>query len=124
MTNSTDQRIEITTGLGKITPKHIKILPVEFESRVVAVIELASLSEFSPLEREFLEQVRWNIGIILNRIEEHAQIQKLLAESQALTEELQTQSEELQTQQEELKTFHEKLEQRTRGSFLLRKLMT
>ncbi|WP_407311252.1 ATP-binding protein [Desulfosporosinus sp. SB140] len=111
LTEALDQYIEITTGLGKITPKHLKLLPVEFETKVVAIIELASLSEFSLQEREFLEQVRWNIGIILNRIEEHAEIQKLLVESQTLTEELQTQSEELQTQQEELKTFHEKLEE-------------
>lgn len=116
LTAAPDQYIEITTGFGKINPKYIKILPVEYEKKVVAVIELASLSEFSSLEREFLEQVRRNIGIILTRIEGHAQVQELLVESQALTEELQTQSEELQFQQEELKTFHEKLEEQYKKS--------
>lgn len=111
LTEAPDQYIEINTGFGKITPKHIKLLPVGFEKKVIAIIELASLQEFTALEKEFLEHVRKNIGIILNRIEAHAQVQKLLIESQTLTEELQTQSEELQTQQEELKTFHEKLEE-------------
>ncbi|AFM41590.1 signal transduction histidine kinase [Desulfosporosinus acidiphilus SJ4] len=111
LTNESDRCIEIITGLGKITSKHIKLLPVEFEKEVIAVIELASLVEFTSLEKEFLEQVRSNIGIILNRIEAHAQVQELLVEYQTLTEELQTQSQELQTQQEELKIFHEKFEE-------------
>jgi two-component system, chemotaxis family, sensor kinase CheA len=111
LTGTSDQYIEITTGLGKITSKHIKLLPVEFENKVVAVIELASLLEFTLTQREFLEQVRWNIGIIQNRIKEQSKVQKLLVESQTLTEELQTQSELLQTQQEELRTFHEKVEE-------------
>ncbi|MBC2725717.1 ATP-binding protein [Desulfosporosinus sp.] len=111
LTEASDQYISITTGLGQIKAKQIKLLPIEFEKQVVAVIELASLSEFSPEQKEFLEQIRWNIGIIQNRIAEHAHVQKLLEESQTLTEELQTQSELLQTQQEELKTFHEKLEE-------------
>ncbi|EHQ89632.1 signal transduction histidine kinase [Desulfosporosinus youngiae DSM 17734] len=111
LTEASGQYISITTGLGQIISKQIKLLPVEFENQVVAVIELASLSEFSSKKREFLEQVRWNIGIIQNRIQEHEHVQKLLKESQILTEELQTQSELLQTQQEELKTFHEKLEE-------------
>lgn len=108
--------INITSGLGTAPARCITLLPVEFEEKVMAVMELASFTELSSLQQELLEQVRWHIGIALNRIISEMQVQKLLAESQALTEELQTQSEELQTQAEELKTFNEKLENQYKES--------
>lgn len=109
--------IKITSGLGMASPKSIIILPVAFEEQVVAVMELAFLQPYiSPLQQELLEQVSKNIGVTINRIEDHMKIGALLKESQVLTEELQTQSEELQLQQEELKTFNEKLEEQYKYS--------
>ncbi|WP_459910527.1 response regulator [Desulfotomaculum defluvii] len=105
-----DQYIKVTSGLGTAPAKYINLVPVEFENKVIAVMELASFTGFSTLQQELLEQVRWNISIALNRVTHYMQVQQLLAESQALAEEMQTQSEELQMQQEELKTFNEKLE--------------
>ncbi|MEG6523832.1 ATP-binding protein [Desulfotomaculum sp. 1211_IL3151] len=114
--NIPDQYIRITSGLGTAPARCITLLPVEFGEKVMAVMELASFTELSFLQQELLEQVRWNIGIALNRILSHMQVQKLLAESQALTEELQTQSEELKTQSEELKTFNERIENQYKES--------
>ena len=108
--------IKITSGLGMASPKSIVILPVSFEEQVVAVMELASLRPYSPLQQELLEQVSNNIGVTINRVEAHMKIGTLLKESQVLTEELQSQSEELQLQQEELKTFNEKLEEQYKQS--------
>ncbi|MTI79691.1 MAG: response regulator [Firmicutes bacterium] len=108
--------INITSGLGSANPRNIILVPVEFEGEVLAVIELASLTDFSPMHQELLEQIRWNIGTALNRIQRHMEIEKLLAESQTLTEELQTQSEELQRQQEELRTTNEQLNEQYRES--------
>lgn len=107
LTNIPDNYIQVNSGLGKTPPRYLIILPIEFEGKVVSVIELASLSEFSPLEREFLERVRANIGIVQKHIVHGLRVQKLLEESQTLTEELQVQAEELQMQQEELKTIDE-----------------
>ena len=108
--------IKITSGLGAAPPKCIIIFPVVFEEQVVAVIELASLQPFSPLQQELMEEVSKTIGITINRIDAHMKIGTLLKESQVLTEELQSQSEELQLQQEELKTFNEKLEEEYKDS--------
>ncbi len=111
-----DNYIKISSGLGKASPKNILILPVKFNGQVLAVVELASLGEFSPLQVEFLHRVFNTMGITINRIANYMQVEKLLKESQIFTEELQTQSEELQLQQEELKTFNEKLEEQYKES--------
>ena len=116
LTQIPDNYIKITSGLGSAPPKNIIIHPVEFEGQVVAVLELAALEEFSPIQQELLEQVLSNVGITIDRIVSYMQVEKLLKESQVLTEELQTQAEELQIQQEELKTFNEKLDEQYKTS--------
>ncbi|ODA39411.1 response regulator [Desulfosporosinus sp. BG] len=108
--------IKVSSGLGETSPKSIVILPVAFEEQVVAIMELASLRTFSPLQQELLQQISNDIGVTINRVEAHMKIGTLLKESQVLTEELQSQSEELQLQQEELKTFNEKLEEQYKYS--------
>lgn len=108
--------IKISSGLGYTLPQGIIILPVEFEGQVLAVIELASLKPFTPLQQELLDQISKNIGITINRVQAHMKIGSLLKESQVLSEELQSQSEELQLQQEELKSFNENLEEQYKQS--------
>lgn len=102
--------IKITSALGMASPKSIIMLPVEFDGQVLAVIELASLGNFSPLHQALLQQVLSNLGINANKIINHMEVERLLKESQALTEELQIQAEELQTQAEELQTQQEELQ--------------
>ena len=50
-------------------PTNVIVLPVLFEDRVKAVIELASLSGFTATHLAFLEQLTASIGIVLNSIE-------------------------------------------------------
>ena len=78
------------------------MLPVLFEDRVKAVIELASLSVFTASHLAFLEQLTASIGIVLNSIEATMQTEGLLKQSQQLAVELQTQQKELQQTNEQL----------------------
>jgi two-component system, chemotaxis family, sensor kinase CheA len=105
-----DNYIKIASGLGETNPSAIFILPILIEGELVGVMELAKLTSFTPEQLSLIEQAAVQLGITLNRIEKHMQIQELLEESQTLNEELQTQSEELQTQQEELRTMNDELE--------------
>jgi GAF domain-containing protein len=75
-------------------PQNVIVLPVLFEDRVKAVIELASLGEFTASHLAFLEQLTSNIGIVLNSIEATMQTESLLQQSQQLATELQTQQKE------------------------------
>ena len=92
----------IRSGLFKAVPKNVIVLPVLFEDRVKAVIELASLSGFTASHLAFLEQLTASIGIVLNSIEATMQTEGLLKQSQQLATELQTQQKELQQTNEQL----------------------
>ncbi|HEY6488514.1 MAG: HAMP domain-containing protein [Terracidiphilus sp.] len=92
----------IRSGLFKAAPKNVIVLPVLFEDRVKAVIELASLSSFTASHLSFLEQLTSSIGIVLNSIEATMQTEGLLKQSQQLATELQTQQKELQQTNEQL----------------------
>ena len=65
------------------------VLPVLFEGKVKAVIELASLGEFTASHLAFLEQLTGIIGIVFNTIEATMLTEDLLKQSQQLIAELQ-----------------------------------
>jgi HAMP domain-containing protein/signal transduction histidine kinase/DNA-binding response OmpR family regulator len=94
--------VPIRSGLFKAVPLNVIVLPVLFEDRVKAVIELASLSTFTASHLAFLEQLTASIGIVLNSIEATMQTEGLLKQSQQLATELQTQQKELQQTNEQL----------------------
>jgi CheY-like chemotaxis protein/HAMP domain-containing protein/putative methionine-R-sulfoxide reductase with GAF domain len=94
--------VSISSGLFKAVPRNVIVLPVLFEDRVKAVIELASLGDFTASHLAFLEQLTANIGIVLNSIEATMQTESLLKQSQQLATELQTQQKELQQTNEQL----------------------
>ena len=94
--------VPVRSGLFQATPRNVIVLPVLFEGRVKAVIELASLSIFTTSHLAFLEQLTASIGIVLNSIEATMQTEGLLKQSQQLAAELQTQQKELQQTNEQL----------------------
>jgi HAMP domain-containing protein/CheY-like chemotaxis protein/GAF domain-containing protein len=104
--------VPIGSALFKSVPRNIVVLPVLFESQVKAVIELASLSQFTELQMMFLEQLTTNIGIVLNSIEATMQTEGLLKQSQQLAGELQAQQRELQQTNEQLEQKAEQLADR------------
>ncbi|RAI45441.1 HAMP domain-containing protein [Rhodoplanes roseus] len=102
----------IVSSLFKATPRNIVVLPVLFENQVKAVIELASIGTFKPLQIAFLEQLTASIGIVLNSIEATMQTEGLLQQSQQLAAELQAQQRELQQTNEQLEQKAQQLAER------------
>ncbi len=104
--------VPISSAAFKAVPHNVIVLPILFESQVKAVIELASLSKFTALQRTFLEQLTATIGIVLNSIEATMQTEGLLKQSQQLAGELQTQQKELQQTNEQLAMKAQQLAER------------
>jgi HAMP domain-containing protein/CheY-like chemotaxis protein/signal transduction histidine kinase len=102
ITNLPESTVPIRSGLFQARPRNVIVLPVLFEDRVKAVIELASLGNFTASQLAFLEQLTASIGIVLNSIEATMQTEGLLKQSQQLAAELQTQQKELQQTNEQL----------------------
>ncbi|MEU2494924.1 HAMP domain-containing protein [Streptomyces sp. NPDC007883] len=102
----------ISSGLGRTTPGSLIVLPVVVDEQVLGVIELASFTPFTPVHRDFLEQLMEMIGVNVNTIVANARTDELLDESQRLATELQSRSEELQVQQDELQRSNAELEEK------------
>src|SRR5687767_3201469 len=99
-----EDAVHVTSGLIAARARSVIALPVLFEGQVKAVIELASLHEFTAPHLAFLEQLTGSIGVVLNTIEATMRTERLLQQSQELAGELQTQQSELQQTNEELAT--------------------
>ena len=121
---ATEQRnivFTINAGLGEEFPHHILLLPFLYETMVKGVIVLGSEHMLTEIQLDFLIQVMPSIGIAVNVIESHSQMQTLLQQTQTQAEELNTQKEqlvfqtqELQHQKEELQNQAEELQSKAR----------
>ncbi|MGC0373194.1 HAMP domain-containing protein [Streptomyces sp. SAI-229] len=102
--------VTISSGLGRVVPTALVLLPIVVEGQVLGVIELASVTPFTQIHQDFLTQLMETIGVNVNTIVANARTDELLVESQRLTAELQERSAELQSQQEELQHSNAELE--------------
>lgn len=130
-----ENQMLISFATGDVKPVNIIAFPLIYERRVVGVIELASLFNYSERALSFVNAASHVIGVALNSVENRKKLQELLEETQAQAEELQAQhseleaineemevqtqklqasEEELKVQQEELKESNAELEERTR----------
>jgi HAMP domain-containing protein/CheY-like chemotaxis protein/signal transduction histidine kinase len=112
LTEMPDNVVPIGSGLFRAVPKNDIVLPVLFEGQVKAVIELASVNDFTELQISFLDQLTASIGIVLNSIEATMQTEGLLVQSQQLAGELQTQQRELTQTNEQLELKAQQLAER------------
>jgi HAMP domain-containing protein/signal transduction histidine kinase/DNA-binding response OmpR family regulator len=112
ITDMPDSTVPISSALFRVTPRNNIVLPVLFENQAKAVIELASIHEFTALQTMFLEQLTTSIGIVLNSIEATMQTEGLLKQSQQLAGELQAQQRELQQTNEQLEQKAQQLAER------------
>ncbi|MBK1785946.1 HAMP domain-containing protein [Prauserella cavernicola] len=102
--------VRISSSLGEAPPVNLIVLPIVFEDQVLGVIELASFTRFTVVQRDFLEQLMESIGVNVNTIIANGRTDALLEESQRLAGELQARSEELQAQQVKLRQSNAELE--------------
>ena len=112
ITEMPESTVPISSALFKVPPRNNIVLPVLFENQVKAVIELASIHQFTALQTMFLEQLTTSIGIVLNSIEATMQTEGLLKQSQQLAGELQAQQKELQQTNEQLEQKAQQLAER------------
>jgi signal transduction histidine kinase/HAMP domain-containing protein/ActR/RegA family two-component response regulator len=101
--------VVINSGLGESPPLNIIVLPILFEGAVRAVVELASLSRFSPTHQAFLDQLTESIGLVLNTIEANTLTENLLKQSQSQAQELQSRQQQLHSSNDDLGRQAERL---------------
>ena len=94
----------ISSGLGQAHASALVVAPVLFEGEVKAVLELAGLRRFTPVELAFLEQFLESLGIVLASLEAQTITDGLLRREQGLAEALRRTNEALEHKAEQLAT--------------------
>jgi len=102
--------LRVRSALVDAAPRFLVVVPVLFEDRVLAVLELASFEPIAEVNRQFVSQIVETVGVALNTILATTRTEELLVQSQQLTRELQSQSAELQRKQEELQHTNAEIE--------------
>jgi len=104
-----DGHITVASGLGETVPKHILASPFVYEGRVVGVVELGSLAEFTPAQLEFVDKTMESLAVAFHTAQTRGRVDELLVETQRQAEALQAQEEELRTANEELEAQTQQL---------------
>ncbi|MBA3011937.1 MAG: response regulator [Proteobacteria bacterium] len=116
-------------GAGQKPAASYIIVPIPFEKELIGVLLLGSLTQFTDLEKQFIDQNIKNTAILMNTAKSRRTIKHLLEEAQQHQQELlaknqtlekQTQAlkeseAELKSQQEELRVTNEELEEQARA---------
>ncbi len=102
--------LKISSGLGEAPPAQVIVLPVLFEGKVLGVIELASFTPFTQIQKDFLNQIAEMIATSVNTISVNTKTEQLLKQSQELTEQLRERSAELENRQKALQASNAELE--------------
>jgi signal transduction histidine kinase/CheY-like chemotaxis protein/HAMP domain-containing protein len=110
-----DGYLTVRSGTGSATPNAVIVLPILFEGECLGVIELGSVTPFSPLHLTFLGRLVSTIGVAIATIQANGRTEELLVQSQRLTTELQDQSAELQRANAELEEKAEQLSRQNRN---------
>lgn len=111
--------IRISSGLGYTSATSLTVVPILFEGRTIAVIELASMKPLQENDMKLMQELTDIFGVSLHSTVTRMELQQLYDESQVLNEELQAQSEKLQAQTEEMLSQTEELQMQTEELHML-----
>lgn len=115
LSNVPSDYIAISSSLGEARPAYIIVLPVLFEGRIKAVIELASFQSFSSNYLNFLDQLMESLGVVLNMIASTMRTEELLQEVKRSNAELEARTNELEEKAELLEVKNQEIELASRS---------
>jgi CHASE3 domain sensor protein len=101
--------VKITSGMGDATPTCLIIVPMKYNERVEAVLELASFTQFEEHEIEFMEKAGEVIASSVYSTKTNERTTKLLSATQEQAETLKAQEEELRQNMEEMQATQENM---------------
>jgi CHASE3 domain sensor protein len=108
----------ITSGLGDATPTCLVIVPMKHNEHVVAILELASFTEFTAEQIQFIQRCGEFLAAALFNAQTNDQIKKLLEDTQVQAESMRAQEEEMRQNMEELSATQEEMTRKEREYIL------
>ncbi|MBQ9470627.1 MAG: GAF domain-containing protein [Bacteroidales bacterium] len=102
--------IEISSGMGAATPQELLLQPLEFDEKVLGVVELATFEPFSDNAMLFVQQVSSIIAANLNNAMMNEQNVRLVKQFEAKEAEMRDEAAQLRANIEELEAIREEHE--------------
>ncbi len=97
-----DTLFKVKDGLGEYVPKSICSFPIMRKDRLLGVLVLASLRDYSEEKIEFIDTMSRQLAVAISNLESYQTVQRQAEELQRQGEELAMQNEELKSQTDEL----------------------
>ena len=107
ITEIPENYMQITSGLGYASPTSIVIIPLRYNNKIEAIVELASFKVFSNTQIDFLEKSGEFLAAAISNIESVAATTILVEQLQMQTKQMRSQEEELRQNMEELEIMQE-----------------
>lgn len=98
---------EITSGLGERTASCLMILPMKYNEKIEAVIEIAGFNKFEQHEIDFVEKVGEITASTLSTVKNTEKMKFMVDQFKSQTEQLKAQEEELRQNMEEMEATQE-----------------
>jgi PAS domain S-box-containing protein len=102
--------IQITSGLGKASPRCLLIAPLMVNDVTYGAIEVASFKQLERYEIEFVTRLAESIASTLSTLRINENTKHLLDETRQYAEQMQAQEEEMRQNMEELAATQEEME--------------
>jgi CheY-like chemotaxis protein len=109
LTDVPSRYLRLSSALGETKPVTVLVEPLLFEGQIKAVLELASLQPFTPLQLELIDRLAVSLGIVFQNLESIARTASLLRQSQALASRLEEQQRVLAEKNIELEAQADRL---------------
>jgi transcriptional regulator with GAF, ATPase, and Fis domain len=110
----------ITSGMGGATPGTVVIIPMRYNEKIEAVIELATFGNFENYQIAFMEKAGEFVASALQSVRTTEKMQSLLEASQKQAEEMRSTDEEMRQNLEELLTTQEEMVRRQKEIDLIK----
>lgn len=101
--------VQISSGLGRSVPASLCVVPLKYNNKIEAVLELASFHLFQPYMIIFLEKAGEFVASAIINAKVSTKMETMLAETQQQTEEMRSQEEEMRQNMEELTATQEEI---------------
>jgi len=105
--------IQISSGLGHSTPGSLCLVPLKYNTKIEAVLELAAFHVFEQYKIDFLQKAGEFIASALITAKVSTKMEIMLNETQQQAEEMRSQEEEMRQNMEELTATQEEMQRQS-----------
>ena len=110
--NFNEQMPVIKTGIFSLQIKNLLIIPVVYNNKVIAVLELGAIDKPSDEAKQYLNDIQEQLAIGLTNAKALVQLENLVNELKKLNEDYQKQNEQVTKQNETLLQLHNQLKEK------------